>query len=99
MLFDGEYSDRPLGSYAVMATPSPSPALPVAQPPLIPPPPWSENYVPELDPDYDPGPEPEAEAVEAEPPARPKFPPPPWAKAEAVEEEPGRYPPPQRGEP
>jgi hypothetical protein len=30
-------------------------------PPLIPPPPWAENYVPELDPDYEPAVKPETD--------------------------------------
>jgi hypothetical protein len=96
MLAAHEYADKPFGSSGLLLTPSTPTAMPIVQPPLIPPAPWSENYIPEND---EPVLQPEAEAVETEPPPRPKFPPPPWAKPEAVEEEPGRYPPPQRGEP
>jgi hypothetical protein len=84
-----------------MIVSGPAAPRPVLEPPMIPPPPWSENYVPEYDqPAPEPQPEAEAEAVEAEPLPRPTFPPPPWVRpSQADEEESTKYPPARRDEP
>jgi hypothetical protein len=80
MLAAEQFADKEFGSSGLFLTPTPPTGAPLFQPPMIPPPPWSENYIPEND-----QPEPEAEAIETEPPPRPAIPPPPWAKPEGDE--------------
>jgi hypothetical protein len=56
MLIEGEdFANRPWGIVGEPAAPRPpEPPAQVRQPIVVPPPPWSPNYVPELDPDYEP---------------------------------------------
>jgi hypothetical protein len=50
------FSDRPFGSFGELITPQPpGPLMPgTDERPRFPPPPWSEHYVPELDPEPEP---------------------------------------------
>jgi hypothetical protein len=74
-----------------------APSGPTIEPPRIPPPPWSENYIPEAD-EFAPE-EPIAD-LEPEPLPRPALPPSPWTAASKADEElPSPYPPPRRDEP
>jgi hypothetical protein len=45
---------RPFGSFGEFVTGGDGLPLPGPQRPVIPPPPWSENYEPSLDPDHEP---------------------------------------------
>jgi hypothetical protein len=49
-----EFEAKEWGVCGELLTPSAEPASPVSEPFVIPPPPWSENYDPALDPDHEP---------------------------------------------
>jgi hypothetical protein len=53
-VLSAEFVDQPFGVVGEWATPRYDPAPPAPPPFVIPPPPWSENYRPELDPDHEP---------------------------------------------
>jgi hypothetical protein len=54
-----EFLAKEFGVAGEMLTPRAAAPQGKPQPPLIPPPPWSENYDPELDPDHESASEPE----------------------------------------
>jgi hypothetical protein len=60
-----EFKARPFGIAGEFAIPT-RPVITRVEKPLIPPPPWSENYDPALDPDHEPPLEPETSDEEDE---------------------------------
>jgi hypothetical protein len=56
-----EFAEKEWGSAGETAASASEPSSTKVTPPLIPPPPWSENYRPEDDPDHEPAIEPLAE--------------------------------------
>jgi hypothetical protein len=60
----GEFEDRPFGIVGEWAVPQSEPVPAPPAPLVIPPPPWSVHYDPELDPDHEPAVEPPGEEDE-----------------------------------